>query len=59
MTDSVRFPFIETSFSLSDLKKLEEIGALKTIFIELLKMEKIKNKQCLEKFNRFKKHSRE
>ena len=56
MTDSVRFPFIETSFSLSDLKKLEEIGALKTIFIELLKMEKIKNKQCLEKFNRFKKH---
>jgi len=43
MDDLVKLPFLETKVSLLDLKNLENNGSLRSIFIELLKAEKIKN----------------
>ena len=43
MDNLIKLPFIETNISLLDFNKLENNGYLRTIFIELLKAEKIKN----------------
>lgn len=43
MDDSVKLPFLETKLSLLDIKNLENKGVLKSVFIELLKAEKINN----------------
>ena len=43
MVELIKLPFLETKVSLLDLKNLENKGSLKSIFIELLKAEKIKS----------------
>ena len=43
MSEHIKLPFLETKLSLLDFKNLKDIGSLKYIFIELLKLEKIKN----------------
>ena len=43
MDNLIKLPFLETNISLLDFNKLENNGYLRTIFIELLKAEKIKN----------------
>ena len=43
MPEDIKLPFLETKISLIDLKNLEEKGFLRSIFIELLKADKIKN----------------
>lgn len=43
MSEYIQLPFLETKISLFDLQKLEKKGFLRSIFIELLKADKIKN----------------
>ena len=43
MDNLIKLPFIETNISLLDFNKLENNGYFRSIFIELLKAEKIKN----------------
>ena len=43
MADHIELPFLETKISLFDLQNLEKKGFLRSIFIELLKADKIKN----------------
>ena len=43
MSEHIKLPFLETKISLFDLKKLEEKGFFRSIFIELLKADMIKN----------------
>ena len=43
MANHIELPFLETKISLFDLQNLEKKGFLKSIFIELLKANKIKN----------------
>ena len=43
MPENIQLPFLETKISLSDLKNLEKKGFLRSIFIELLKADKIRN----------------
>ncbi len=43
MPDHIPLPFLNTKISLSDLQNLDNRGFLRSIFIELLKAEKIKN----------------
>jgi len=43
MAEYIKLPFLETKISLLDLKNLEKQGFLRSIFIELLKADKIKN----------------
>ena len=43
MPDNCKLPFLDTKISLFDLQNLEKKGFFRTIFIELLKADKIKN----------------
>ena len=43
MADNIELPFLETKISLFDLQNLEKKGFLRSIFLELLKADKIKN----------------
>ncbi len=43
MPDNLKLPFLDTKISLLDLQNLEKKGFFRTIFIELLKADKIKN----------------
>ena len=43
MPEHIKLPFLETKISLFDLQNLEKKGFFRTIFIELLKADKIKN----------------
>ena len=43
MTENRKLPFLDTKISLFDLQNLEKKGFFRTIFIELLKADKIKN----------------
>ena len=43
MADHIELPFLETKISLFDLQNLEKKGFLRSLYIELLKAEKIKN----------------
>ena len=43
MPENRKLPFLDTKISLFDLQNLEKKGFFKTIFIELLKADKIKN----------------
>ena len=43
MPEHIKLPFLETKISLLDLQNLEKKGFLRSIFIELLKADKIKN----------------
>ena len=43
MSENRKLPFLDTKVSLSDLQNLEMKGFFRTIFIELLKADKIKN----------------
>ena len=43
MAENIELPFLNTKISLFDLQNLEKKGFLRTIFIELLKADKIKN----------------
>ena len=43
MPEHIKLPFLETKISLLDLQNLEKKGFLKSILIELLKADKIKN----------------
>ena len=43
MPEHIQLPFLETKISLFDLQNLEKKGFFRTIFIELLKADKIKN----------------
>ena len=43
MPENRKLPFLDTKISLFDLQNLENKGFLRTIFIELLKADKIKN----------------
>ena len=58
MAEYIKLPFLDTKISLFDLQNLEKKGFLRSIFIELLKADKIKNiipneveiKQSIEEF---------
>ena len=43
MPENCKLPFLDTKISLFDLQNLEKKGFFRTIFIELLKADKIKN----------------
>ena len=43
MPENRKLPFLDTKISLFDLQNLEKKGFFRTIFIELLKADKIKN----------------
>ena len=43
MPENRKLPFLDTKISFSDLQNLEKIGFFRSIFIELLKADKIKN----------------
>ena len=43
MPEHIKLPFLETKISLFDLQNLEKKGFFRSIFIELLKADKIKN----------------
>ena len=43
MPENCKLPFLDTKISLLDLQNLEKKGSLRSIFIELLKADKIKN----------------
>jgi len=43
MSENIKLPFIETKIALFDLQNLEKQGFFRSIFIELLKADKIKN----------------
>ena len=43
MPEHIKLPFLETKISSLDLQNLESKGFLRSIFIELLKADKIKN----------------
>ena len=43
MPENIELPFLNTKISLFDLQNLEKKGFLRSIYIELLKAEKIKN----------------
>ena len=43
MSEHIKLPFLETKISLFDLQNLEKKGFFRSIFIELLKADKIKN----------------
>ena len=43
MPENLKLPFLDTKISLFDLQNLEKKGFFRTIFIELLKADKIKN----------------
>ena len=43
MSERFKLPFLETKISLIDLQNLEKKGFFRSIFIELLKADKIKN----------------
>ena len=43
MPENRKLPFLDTKISLVDLQNLEKKGFFRTIFIELLKADKIKN----------------
>ncbi|ABM70713.1 hypothetical protein [Prochlorococcus marinus] len=43
MAEICKLPFLDTKFSLSDLQNLEKKGFFRSIFIELLKADKVKN----------------
>ena len=43
MAENIELPFLSTKISLFDLRNLEKKGFLRSIYIELLKAEKIKN----------------
>ncbi len=43
MSENIKLPFIETKLALFDLQNLEKQGFFRSIFIELLKADKIKN----------------
>ena len=43
MAENIELPFLKTKISLFDLQNLEKKGFLRSIFIELLKADKIKN----------------
>ena len=43
MADYIKLPFLETKISLFDLCNLEKKGYLRSIFIQLLKADKIRN----------------
>ena len=43
MAENIELPFLNTKISLFDLRNLEKKGFLRSIYIELLKAEKIKN----------------
>ena len=43
MPEHIKLPFLETKISPLDLQNLERKGFLRSLFIELLKAEKIKN----------------
>ena len=43
MSEDIKLPFLDTKISLFDLQKLEKKGFFRSIFIELLKAEKIQN----------------
>ena len=43
MPENRKLPFLDTKISLLDLQNLEKKGFLRSIFIELLKADKIKN----------------
>ena len=43
MPEHIKLPFLETKISSLDLQNLERKGFLRSIFIELLKADKIKN----------------
>ena len=43
MPENRKLPFLDTKISLFDLQNLEKKGFLRSIYIELLKADKIKN----------------
>ena len=43
MAEYIKLPFLDTKISLFDLQNLEKKGFFRSIFIELLKADKIKN----------------